>query len=669
VNRVFYGLNKKGDVKGNELTTAVMRSAHTARSESISSVDGEHVTQQLVLEYHCSAYNTLAAVIIRTQTKEAFFTTFFFKENPEKNERIWSNIVDLDKIHKLEVEALFPKAHKSIREISDLRKQASSGSAHDTGGAGYLPSQYFNDATMSQDHGALISSTPVTSATGGNTPGSSIITSSSPTIQDEDLELDSVNQNPCMTTLLRVIDHMQTKLSDAPPPPAPGDGTGSKDKEMPKWMASIYSKLTSSDVHPNISLFLVKVILNRPKLFQPYSFMWLRPLLEFMLSAFLTQGGINYFLRDLCSLIISWEVVPSTPTEEKLSSQLLNHLIKNVVFPKTQVVHVHIILITLLVAQWKGRFLIDKKPILQMISCDPDHKYAKVYRGAGLQLLGVLLANLLPAFDPNYDTTSGSEFHFYDCLLSNLLFSSKDVYSAAAEVCGLVLWRREQVISEGKRNEPELERSFELPLKTRINGMFVKGDTARALSCLVKIGKHFRNFIDGFFLRIFDVLPSLPPGELKGMTLQLIEWRNSSIENLFAKLTPVMNRFLAHRDEEPQERMLNILLDILKIGATPAQIGTIADSVLANSLSLTSSECRKAFLDIAIWLYENQASLRDHEPLRLQLLKALSDENEEISKRAFEFWDSPERLSEDTFKRLNNVLEVTLKLTYPLFSY
>ncbi len=45
--------------------------------------------------YHCNAYNALAALISCTQKEEKFFSTFLFKENPQKAERLLDNIVDL----------------------------------------------------------------------------------------------------------------------------------------------------------------------------------------------------------------------------------------------------------------------------------------------------------------------------------------------------------------------------------------------------------------------------------------------------------------------------------------------------------------------------------------------------------------------------------------------
>jgi NUC194 domain len=54
------------------------------------------VTNKIALDYHCAAYNCLAAVVMGTQTKENFFHVFLFKESREKNELVWENIVDIE---------------------------------------------------------------------------------------------------------------------------------------------------------------------------------------------------------------------------------------------------------------------------------------------------------------------------------------------------------------------------------------------------------------------------------------------------------------------------------------------------------------------------------------------------------------------------------------------
>ena len=80
--------------KKNELTTAIMRATHSAKSKI---VEGDHgVPASTVLRYQRTAYNALVSVVVCTQTNPSFFTVFFFKENKAKGEYIWNNIIDTE---------------------------------------------------------------------------------------------------------------------------------------------------------------------------------------------------------------------------------------------------------------------------------------------------------------------------------------------------------------------------------------------------------------------------------------------------------------------------------------------------------------------------------------------------------------------------------------------
>lgn len=61
-------INKKycnlSDAKGNELTTAIMRAAHSSIHESLAT-GGDEQLPSLLREYHCRAYNTLASIVIK----------------------------------------------------------------------------------------------------------------------------------------------------------------------------------------------------------------------------------------------------------------------------------------------------------------------------------------------------------------------------------------------------------------------------------------------------------------------------------------------------------------------------------------------------------------------------------------------------------------------------
>ncbi len=81
-----------------------------------------------MLEYHQSAYNTLAAVIRCTQTKENFFNVFLFKET-------WDNIIDTKTRHIFQVETNFPVARQFVASLrlSDSKEDKERKSANSKG--------------------------------------------------------------------------------------------------------------------------------------------------------------------------------------------------------------------------------------------------------------------------------------------------------------------------------------------------------------------------------------------------------------------------------------------------------------------------------------------------------------------------------------------------------
>ena len=306
--------------KGNELTQAVMRAAHTARSERVL-VDDEWATGELVLKYHCFAYSTLAAVVICTQSKEAFYTTLFFKEHPEKDDLIWDNVVDLGKTFRFDVETNFPVATKAVRSLQPggattglpgelARKKRRVDAIR------YISSQYLQDSSFSQDLSYMGSFAPpvVAAAAAAAADNDNSSTSSSEAKDDEseenkkevvmttavqrkerivEVEMDEVNKSFLMAPFMRLLDAIALKF----PLKAEGD--------VPDWEDEFLEKFKSSETHMNVRIFIAKCLVNRPQVFSVHSQYWIRPVLRFAVSLPQTQG-ISYFLRDICVLILRW---------------------------------------------------------------------------------------------------------------------------------------------------------------------------------------------------------------------------------------------------------------------------------------------------------------------------------------------------------------------------
>jgi len=55
-----------------------------------------------------------------------------------------------------------------------------------------------------------------------------------------------------------------------------------------------------------------QLIINRPAVFEPYSHAWWMPLSRLILASDQYGGGLNYFVQDLCGLLLAW----ATPVQQ-----------------------------------------------------------------------------------------------------------------------------------------------------------------------------------------------------------------------------------------------------------------------------------------------------------------------------------------------------------------
>ena len=97
---------------------------------------------------------------------------------------------------------------------------------------------------------------------------------------------------------------------------------------MPKFAQYLLNEFKQESTHINIKIFILKIVVNNPKLFKPYASQWFEPICNYILCKKSGGKGFHYFLRDLCTMIISWDYVPeSNPTNKLLLSNVINNLI------------------------------------------------------------------------------------------------------------------------------------------------------------------------------------------------------------------------------------------------------------------------------------------------------------------------------------------------------
>lgn len=121
--------------------------------------------------------------------------------------------------------------------------------------------------------------------------------------EDETFELDEVNKHPCMQNILKVIDSMYEQFSQ-----------NWKEDEMPTWMKNLHSNYSS--LNNSAKFFVLKLIINRSNIFEPYAKFWFTELADYVLSKDNGGKGLHYFLRDICTILITFSDHIDITTEQ-----------------------------------------------------------------------------------------------------------------------------------------------------------------------------------------------------------------------------------------------------------------------------------------------------------------------------------------------------------------
>ncbi|EFA79656.1 DNA-dependent protein kinase subunit [Heterostelium album PN500] len=635
VNPYFTG--DKHDAKGTELTAAIMKAAHLAKSEKLAT-DEQHVTRVLATKYHGAAYSALASVVATTQTKETFFHVFFFKENKEKNEYLWENIIDLEQQYNFEPETNFQIS-------SQLSSAVANSQSRDLK---YLSSQYLQDSSLSQslDVDTSSSTTSTSTTTTSNNNNLKIVASA----MNMPIELDKINSNPSMQPMLKIIDIYQERFRES---------IDQSPNDMPKWMNELYLKVKNdTNLHPNILIFILKVIINRQQYFYRYHKQWTPILIEYVISNQTGGQGIHYFIRDIAMLLLSW---PNIYQDQKLDqldtlsksniSKFINFLIQNSYCADRQILRNNLNILKLFVERWKGLFSVEKKSIVEALATPVTNfkSKARQVRSTALIQLSILLSNGYAAYDKENDSEI-SEFKFYQILI-DCLTEYKELYDAASEICGMILQFN---------HKHNIQSVFEKLLKDKISSFLSQSDYQRALNCLYFIGLHHPSFILQFQLKLLNILPQLS-NEIRLVAFNVIYWIADDIPELFIKLKSAnLDSLIRIREEQTQIIILKILFKLIKNNYTTDQtLLQIINLLLDCRFNQSPNEtCRLLYYDIFMWIHDYlEKDVIDQNQIRLTLLIGLSDDSEAVKRKLLEFWDTSKELSLSTVQRLMQLFE------------
>ncbi|XP_075350728.1 DNA-dependent protein kinase catalytic subunit isoform X2 [Mycteria americana] len=634
-------------VEGNELTKRLIKSCYDAFTENMA---GESQLLEKRRQYHCAAYNCAIAVISCVFTESKFYKGFLFTEKSEKNLLIFENLIDLKRQYTFPVEIEVPLERKK-RYIA-IRKEARDAGNSDQDEPKYLASaSYMMDSSLSEEMSQFDFSTGVQ----GFSYSSQDVTASSTrfrrkesteymVLNDEmELEMDELNQHECMASMTTLIKHMQRNQI------TPKVEEGTVPVDLPLWMKFLHGKLGNPSVPLNIRLFIAKLIVNTEDVFRPYAKHWLGPLLQLVVSGNNGGEGIHYMVVEIVVTILSWTSV-TTPKgnikDEILANRLLEFLMKNAFHQKRGVFRHNLEIIKTVIECWKNCLSIPYSLIFEKFSSgDPDTKDNSV----GIQLLGIVLANNLPPFDPKCEIDRVRYFH---ALTSNMgLLKYKEVYAAAAEVLGLAL----RYIAE-RKNVLE-DPVYDCVVRQLKHHQNTQQD--KFIQCLNKVVKNFPPLADRFMNAVFFLIPKLH-GVMKTYCLEVIMCQAEEIPDLHLQLkSKDFIQIMNHRDDERQRVCLDIVYKMLS-KLKPLELKELLPGV-TGFISHPSVICRQRMYDILMWIYDNysdpesQADGDSQEILKLAkeiLLQGLIDENAELQLIVRNFWSDETRLPASILDRM-----------------
>ncbi|XP_029955282.1 DNA-dependent protein kinase catalytic subunit [Salarias fasciatus] len=644
INRAYC---RSDTAEGNELSKTLIKSCFEAFTENMA---GETQLLELRRQFHCAAYVCGIAAISCSFNEAKFYQGFLFSEKPEKNQFILENIIDVKRSYTFPIEIEVPLERK--RKYVMIRKEVSEESGDVPV---YLSSQsYMADSSLSEEMSQFDFSTGVQSFSfssqnpeGRKRPAAKRVTEEANPSQDAmvDLEMDELNQHECMASMTALIGHMHRNNI------TPKVESGNSPSELPPWMKFLHGKLSNPATPLNIRLFISKLIINTEEVFRPYAKHWLGPLLQLVVSGNNGGEGIHYMVVDVVVTLLSWtsQASPKGNTrDEVLANRLLEFLMKHSFHSKRPVFRHNLEIIRTLVECWKDSLHVPYGLIYdRFCGTDPNSKDNSV----GLQLLGIILANNLPA----HDASCGIDYDKYiQSLCNNVSYVRyKEVYSAAAEIIGLIL-----------KNEANNQNEKLLSLAAnKIADLKTKNLDDKFIICLSKVSKHFPPFMDRFVNFVFYLLPKLH-GILKTNCLECVLSRADVIPDIFLQLkTTNFIQTMAHRDEGRQRVCLDVIHKILA-RLTPPELQELLGPVAA-FISHPSPVCRERMYDILMWIQDNygdEESMKDNTSVEIlnaakeTLLQGLSDEHQGLQLYVRNFWSQEKRLPTATLQRMLMVL-------------
>ncbi|EQC25814.1 hypothetical protein, variant [Saprolegnia diclina VS20] len=573
--------------KGNELTMRLCKTASTKIG---------------LPEVAIAAYRCLLMTVRKTQTQEKFYTQLLFPDT------MWSTI-------------LAGASFELMTETSwTTKRQTPKPTTLQLGGV-TLSSQFLEGSSLSQ------------------TPEVPHVTTDVPMDADLDLELDVVNAHPCMKPLVQTLVTIETLFQ----------GTWSS-SVAPPWMEKLRTQLQFSDALP-VRTFVLKLVLNRPRLFAPYAASWLSPMTNAVIALPQTDQ-FHYLLRDVCHLLLTpvaddmalglWTSAARAHASDM--SPFVNHLVRVSVHASAWILRDNLYLVETALRTWTC-YTIDIHSILAYLTDEGvgETKAMAAKHTTGLHLTAMLVSIGFLEAAPNVHyqaVVRSGQLSLEAALLTRISGAHKATPALAADVAGRLLHALPSIDMEEK-------------LQHLLVQFFQNDDKPnRCLTVLKQLSAHVPSLVldQAWMHRLQSMLPrvwSIDALACDTLDILLHALQSSKLQatDVFLLLRPSLPKVLRHRSPLVTQRALAFL-----IGLWP-DLPDESRSVVVHSAD--ASVLLMHFDDDLTrrqWLEFLMSSGYSHvQSVQSILLRGLTDANESIRSACVGFWaaqlpSGPDRL-------------------------
>jgi DNA-dependent protein kinase catalytic subunit len=121
--------------------------------------------------------------------------------------------------------------------------------------------------------------------------------------------------------------------------------------------------------------------------------------------------GFHYFLRDLCTILVSWNYVPDHPSDSTklLMTKVINALILISADEVKLIFKQNIKIISSLMTIWKSFILVNKSIITKMLSIPDSEPKSQLWKMNAIEVLALAVCNQIPIVPKTDDVLKSNE--------------------------------------------------------------------------------------------------------------------------------------------------------------------------------------------------------------------------------------------------------------------